>query len=242
MNTDAIFNAAQTLAIRLLESGAFVSPADTVCALESASGRIYTGISHTDINMAVHAEIEAVRNMLASGENTIRGLILISTGNRTPLLPCNNCLGYILSLSPENTECMIIMPDRMININEVGMFAAPIGEPAPAPAQFMSNTIPHNNIAAPVVQNIPVAPVKTESAKPEPAKAEPVKQEPVTASVVEDSVSMQDIDVATNMQNATGDLLKGKVSSLLKVVADDDTDEFLDSLPTKKKRFGLFKK
>ena len=106
----------------------------------------------------------------------------------------------------------------------------------------MSNTIPHNNIAAPVVQNIPVAPVKTESAKPEPAKAEPVKQEPVTASVVEDSVSMQDIDVATNMQNATGDLLKGKVSSLLKVVADDDTDEFLDSLPTKKKRFGLFKK
>ncbi|EWM54780.1 cytidine deaminase [Ruminococcus flavefaciens] len=252
MNTDAIFNAAQTLAIKMLESGAYVSPADTVCALEAASGRIYTGISRTDMNIAVHAEVDAVRNMLASGESTIRGLLLISTQSRTPLLPCNQCLGYILSLSPENGGCMIMMPDRMINIYDVCMFAAPMGNPAPAP--FMGNAMPRNTHAAPVVPNVPIPPVMPEPVNtpvssepvstpvtPEPV-SNPVAAEPVRPAASENSVSVQEADLATNMQNATGDLLKGKVSSLLKVAADDDTDEFLDSLPTKKKRFGLFKK
>lgn len=125
MNTDAILSAAQSAAINLIESGAFISASDTVCSIESASGRIYTGISRSDMNMPVHAEAEAVQNMLAAGETVIRGLILISTQDMMFLLPCNNCIGYILSLAPENSECMIMMPDRLININEVAMFAAP---------------------------------------------------------------------------------------------------------------------
>ena len=133
MNTDAILSAAQSAAINLIESGAFISASDTVCSIESASGRIYTGVSRSDRNnMPVHAEAEAVQNMLAAGETVIRGLILISTQDMISLLPCNNCIGYILSLAPENSECMIMMPDRLININEVAMFAAPMN-PAPQP-------------------------------------------------------------------------------------------------------------
>ena len=97
MNSEAIFNAAHSTAIKLFESGAFITPADTVCSIESGSGRIYTGISRADMNALIHAEVDAVRNMQAAGENVIKALLLISTQNRTPMLPCNNCLGYILS-------------------------------------------------------------------------------------------------------------------------------------------------
>ena len=222
MNSEAIFNAAHSTAMRLMESGAFVSPSDTVCALQTASGRIYTGISRTDINNQIHAEIDAVNNMLAGGEKIISGLLLISTQTGTPMLPCNNCLGYILSLAQENIGCMIMLLDRMIGINEVGRFAAPIGgmiEPGfgghtPAAPQFTST---HAAAAVPM---------------PHPTPAAEKVSEPDVATVSESAVA--------NTKNATGDLLKTKVNSLLKAV--DDTDEFLESLPTKKKKFGFFRK
>ena len=90
MNSEAIFNAAHSTAIRLLESGAFISPEDTVCSIESASGRIYTGISRADMTGIIHAEADAVMNMQAAGESAIAALLLISTQSRTHLLPCNN--------------------------------------------------------------------------------------------------------------------------------------------------------
>ena len=218
MNSEAIFNAAHSTAMRLMESGAFISPSDTVCALQTASGRIYTGISRTEINNQIHAAIDAVHNMLAGVEKIISGLLLISTQTGAPMLPCNNCLGYILSLAQENTGCMILLQDRMIGINEVGRFAAPMGgiiEPnfgghTPAAPQFTS---PHAAAAVSIPNPTPTT-------------------EPDVATVTENA--------AANTENSTGDLLKTKVNTLLKAV--DDTDEFLESLPTKKKKFGFFRK
>lgn len=238
MNSEAIFNAAHSTAIRLLESGAFVTPSDTVCALQTDSGRIYTGISHTDMNNPIHAEVDAVRNMLAAGEKIIIGLLLISTQMRTPMLPCNNCLGYILSLAQENIGCMVMLQDRMISINEVGMFAAPMGgmmeNPnfvglTPMQPQYVSA---HAVSAAPVPQPIP-APVPPQATESFPSTVSPETPETDIKTVKETSTA--------NTENATGDLLKNKVNSLLRSV-DDDTDEFLESLPTKKKRFGFFRK
>ena len=180
MNTEAIFNATHSAAISLLESSAFVSPADTVCSIESGSGRIYTGISHSDMNTLIHAEVDAVRNMQAAGENVIHALLLIGTQSRTPLLPCNNCLGYILSLAPDNINCMILMNDRMISINEVSMFAAPMGS-IPEPQNFNIPPITqrtqytaHTSVA-PVhsVNSVPIQPLSTPSEE----KAELVKEE-----------------------------------------------------------------
>ena len=128
MNTDAVINAAQTAAIRLLESGAYIPPDSTVCALQTLSGRIFTGISRNDMNghtaVPIHAEVDAVQNMLASGERTIAALIMINTQNRMPMLPCNNCIGYIISLDQRNAECLVIMPDRMIKLTDAGMYAS----------------------------------------------------------------------------------------------------------------------
>jgi hypothetical protein len=240
MNSEAIFNAARSTAIRLLESGAFITPSDTVCALQTISGRIYTGISCTDINNPIHAEVDAVRNMLTAGENIIVGLMLISTQSMTPMLPCNNCLGYILSLAQENMGCMIMLQDRMISINEVGMFAAPMGGMMDNP-NFAGHT--------PIQPQFSTAHTATAVPPPAPPQnAAPVapKKSPTVPSSAADENTETDITTKTetstaNTENATGDLLKNKVNSLLRSV-DDDTDEFLESLPKKKKRFGFFRK
>jgi len=241
MNSEAIFNAAHSTAIRLLESGAFVTPSDTVCALQTASGRIFTGISRSDMNNPIHAEIDAVNNMLASGERIVIGLLLISTQMRTPMLPCSNCLGYILSLAQENMGCMVMLQDRMISINEVGMFAAP---PPPMGGMMENpNFVGHTPIqpqftSAHAVAAAPIPPPPPASiTAPPPAPVPPASD----AATPEPDITTVSETSAANTENATGDLLKNKVNSLLRSV-DDDTDEFLDSLPTKKKKFGFFRK
>ncbi|WP_296724086.1 hypothetical protein [Ruminococcus sp.] len=234
MNSEAIFNAAHSTAIRLLESGAFISPADTVCTIQSASGRLYTGISRTDMNSAVHAEIDAVQNMLAAGENIIEALLLLNTQSRTPMLPCNNCIGYIMSLAPANAGCMIMMPDRMISISEVGMFAAPMGN-MPEPAVFGGQA------AAPQPQYTAHAKASPITIA-QPAAAAPTAPPLAAAPFSESHIGSTSVSMDTNTANAKGDLLKNRVSSLLKVAEEPETDEFLDSLPSPKKRFGFFRK
>ena len=247
MNSDAIFNAAHSAAISLLESGAFISPADTVCSLESGSGRIYTGISRGDMNTLIHAEIDAVRNMQASGEYVIRTLLLIGTQSRSPMLPCNNCLGYILSLAPDNVNCMILLNDRIISINEVGMYAAPMN-PIPEPNNF--NNIPPQSqrpqytahASAAPIQPAPAAqsrPVNVAEEEPEPKEEETVKEQVRSVSISE--INEVSATVEANNVNSSGNILKGRVKDLLKA-ADDDTDEFLNSLPSPKKRFGFFRR
>ena len=232
MNSEAIFNAAHSTAIQLLESGAFVSPADTVCALQTASGRIFTGVSRSDMNSSVHAEVDAVRNMLTAGEKIIQAILLISTTGRMPLLPCNNCVGYILSLAPENSGCVVMMQDRVINLPEVARFAAPAGAPS-EPRQF----------GAPMGNTSELRPFAGQPAMPRPQPAVNVKPfvPPVQEQLYEDDGDDSETTTA-NTKNAYGDLLKNKVQNIMNVAEDDDDEEFLNSLPTKKKRFGFLKK
>lgn len=228
MNTNDTINAAHTVAIQMLESNSFISPEDTVCSVRTRSGRIFTGASH----MNVHAEIEAIRNMQAAGEGIVDELVLISTQTRVQLLPCNNCVGYILSLHPENANCAVIMPDRAIRLADVGMFASPppgmMNQPFPgAPGMGMNGSMmappPVNPVVPPPVNPIPLKP---QEAKPEP-EPEPEEED-------------DEIPVAAVSENASGDMLKNRVNSLLRVASDDD--EEIDRLTEKKKRFGFFRK
>ena len=212
MNTDMLFNAAHSTAISLLESGAYVTPADTVCAVESGSGRIFTGISHADMNNSVHAEVEAIQNMLAVGENVIQEILLISTQGREPLLPCNNCIGYILSLSPDNAGCMIVMNDRMINIAEVGMYAAPVG------------AAPDSNVFAGAYSAPPPASSHARGSRMS-----------VTPSVTQGAATAK-----LNSANFSGDMLKNKVHSLMDLSVGDEEEE--EKTEKKKGFFGFFRK
>lgn len=93
----------------------YAAPNMTVCVVLAKSGRVYNGISHNE----VHAEVEAIRNMQGFNENAVDALILVDANTRLAMLPCFNCIRYIISLNPMNTSAMINMPDRPVPFQEV---------------------------------------------------------------------------------------------------------------------------
>lgn len=217
MNTEAVFNAAHTAAIRLLESGAYIPPDSTVCALETASGAIFTGISRNEMNghisLPVHAEVDAINNMLASGERVVSAILLINTQNRMPMLPCNHCIGYIISLDQRNGECCVIMPDRMIRLTEIGMYTAPVPpQPAVSPQMYRNNY--HAGSAQPVT---------------------PAQSPLFTPDVVSSEANKVS-------ENSDGAMLKNRVNSLLGVADDDDEEDEEKNEKPKKGLFGRFRK
>ncbi len=121
---ETLFNIAQNVAQQQLHSGAYVGPDDTVCVVCSATKRIYTGVSRTEVQnvgqVNIHAEIDAMQNLQKSGESVVTGLLLIKTYSRSPILPCNGCIRFILSQNAENARCQIVLPDRMMPITEIG--------------------------------------------------------------------------------------------------------------------------
>ena len=226
MNTNDTINAAHTVAIHMLESNAYISQEDTVCAVKARSGRIFTGTSHINGTMNVHAEVEAVQNMLAAGDSVIDEFVLISTQSRVQLLPCNNCISYILSIHPENVNCAVLMPDRAIRMADVGMFTNPIPNAPYPPNGPMYGVNPMMGTPPPPVHPVP-----------------PVNPIPLTApvqSVYTDDDDDDDDEITAASENASGDLLKKRVNSLLRVASDED--EEIDKITDKKKRFGFFRK
>jgi hypothetical protein len=82
----------------------------------------------------------------------------------------------------------------------------------------------------------PVNPVVPPPVNPIPLKPQEAKPEPEPEPEEEDD----EIPVAAVSENASGDMLKNRVNSLLRVASDDD--EEIDRLTEKKKRFGFFRK
>ena len=246
MNTNDTINAAHTIAIRVLESNHFVSPDDTVCAIRTRSGRVFTGVSRPNAPgvMGVHAEIEAVQSMLDAEENIIDELVLIATQTRMQMLPCNNCIGYILSLHPENANCVLLMPDRMIRITDVGMFASNPGVVPEPPMMRGGNNGPvimGNGFNRAPVQPATSPPVNQPAAPPPPVNPLPKAQPQPAAQQVDDEDDEDEEEVVTaTSNNSSSDLLKNRVNSLLRAASDDD--EEIDRITSKKKRFGFFNK
>ncbi|HRR77397.1 MAG TPA: hypothetical protein P5191_11380 [Ruminococcus sp.] len=88
------------------------------------------------------------------------------------------------------------------------------------------------------------------SAAPEP-QVFPMNNAPAAAPVTQAAAPLnplqaapmeEDVSSSANIENAKGDLLKNKVQSIMGVAEDDDIDEFLEEISTKKKRFGFFRK
>jgi cytidine deaminase len=233
MVTNETINAAHTVAIHMLESNAYISQDDTVCALKARSGRVFTGISRQNGQMGIHAEVDAIQNMQAAGDFIVDEMVLISTQTRIQLLPCNNCISYILSLHPENANCAVLMPDRAIRLTDVGMFANPASNPpfSPNGGMYSGNPMMGNTASPPV---FPVPPVN-----PVPPPVNPVMPAQNTAALDDDDDD-EDDEITATSENASSDILKKRVNSLLRVASDED--EEIDKLTDKKKRFGFFRK
>lgn len=137
-----------------MRSGEPISQDDTVCVISAGSGKMYSGINRREvvggIPCNVHAEEEAIKNMLASGETVICAILLISVANGMRMLPCDECLRHVLSLHPENNRCEILMPDRAVPISEYSMRLS-----AAAHAVINPNVIPEVKKAVSVSVPLP---------------------------------------------------------------------------------------
>lgn len=136
-----IYNMAVEVLNNLTASRGFVEPNTTVCVIFAKSGRAYNGISHNE----VHAEIEAIRSMQGFGENAVDSIILVDASTRRAMLPCFNCLNFIISQNPINATAVIAMPDRPVPFQEI-LSQNPLSfSPAPQ-GRLYSTSMPHSSV------------------------------------------------------------------------------------------------
>ena len=80
-------------------------------AIESASGRIYTGVCiDTSCTLGICAERNAIFNMITNGENEIRRVLAIMPDGRTGA-PCGACRELIKQIMMKKAEAIEIMLD-----------------------------------------------------------------------------------------------------------------------------------
>ncbi|MDE7364633.1 MAG: hypothetical protein K2N27_07100 [Ruminococcus sp.] len=99
---------------------------DTICVVCTSSGKIITGVSQlkymNNIPMSVHAEIDVYNNLISDSDNAVSEISLFNAVNFQPVIPCNECISKIISLNPNSSNAMLILPDRSIPVLQINAF------------------------------------------------------------------------------------------------------------------------
>lgn len=82
-------------------------------ALESASGRIFTGIN-LDLACGIGfcAEHSAVAEMLKQRETIVRRIVAVNEDRI--VAPCGRCREMLVQVDPRNLDCEVLMPDGVL--------------------------------------------------------------------------------------------------------------------------------
>ena len=88
-----------------------VSAGEVAAAIESASGRIYTGVCvDTACTLGICAERNAIFNMITNGESEIRRVLAILPDGKAGA-PCGACRELMVQLMPGRCKDIEIMLD-----------------------------------------------------------------------------------------------------------------------------------
>ncbi len=113
--------AARTLNPRDLTGDA--SAGEVAAALESESGRVYTGVCiDTPCGMGFCAEHAAAAAMVTAGENRVVRMAAVcgkSPENAFVVAPCGRCREFIRQLHERNGECQVLLPNGVKTISEL---------------------------------------------------------------------------------------------------------------------------
>ncbi len=101
----------------------YVTAGEVSAAIESASGRIYTGVCvDTCSTLGICAERNAIFNMITNGEHEIRRVLAILPDGRTGA-PCGACRELMTQLMPGRYRDIEIMLDyeqgRTVTLGEL---------------------------------------------------------------------------------------------------------------------------
>lgn len=84
----------------------YVEAGGVAAAIESASGKIYTGVCvDTCSTLGICAERNAIFNMLTCGEDEIRRVLAIMPNGKTGA-PCGACRELMVQLMPKNIRIL----------------------------------------------------------------------------------------------------------------------------------------
>lgn len=101
----------------------YVEAGGVAAAVQSASGRIYTGVCvDTCSTLGICAERNAIFNMLTNGEQEIRRVLAVMPDGRCGA-PCGACRELMVQLMPEGYKAVEIMLDyedeKVITLGEI---------------------------------------------------------------------------------------------------------------------------
>ena len=100
------------------------SVGDVGCALITASGNVYVGVSiDTASGMGFCAEHSAIAAMVTHGENVIKKIVAV-VEDGTPIPPCGRCREFMRQIDEENSKAdVIIGTDKSVKLNELLPFS-----------------------------------------------------------------------------------------------------------------------
>lgn len=90
------------------------------CAIETKSGKVYTGLSvGTSANLGFCAEVCAMAQMIKEGETEI--LEIVATGANGELItPCGRCREFMFQINRNNLKTKILLADdKFITLEEL---------------------------------------------------------------------------------------------------------------------------
>ena len=89
----------------------YVTAGEVAAAIESASGRIYTGVCiDTASTLGICAERNAIFNMITNGETEIRRVLAVMPDGKSGA-PCGACRELMVQLMPDSYRGIEIMLD-----------------------------------------------------------------------------------------------------------------------------------
>lgn len=199
MAYEFMYNIASDLIQRRFQSGEYISSDDTVCVIYTATGKIYTGMSRMDnfggqVNV-IHAEIEAVRNMLAYGDSLIEAVLLMYVQQQCVIVPCNGCISHMLSINRQNSNAVVVNQGQVLHLSDFISYNT-----ASQPPSDISLKV--GGFDAPAADD-PVAANAAES----PMKSGMISQ------------------YGAGSESAKGELLKNRVKNIMQVTEDEPEEE-----------------
>ena len=107
---DALVAQAQALVGEFSLTKPSLTAAAVGAALETSSGRIYTGIN-LDLACGIGfcAEHSAVAEMLKSRETVIARIVAVNA--ERIVAPCGRCRELFVQVDPRNLDCEVLLPD-----------------------------------------------------------------------------------------------------------------------------------
>jgi len=121
-NWEKLYSAAKNV-INSREISDKVSAGGVAAAVESVSGRIYTGVCvDTCCTLGICAERNALFNMITNGEDSfVRVIAITSNGKAVP--PCGACREFMAQLMPggyKNIEIMLdVETQKVVTLGEL---------------------------------------------------------------------------------------------------------------------------